>query len=111
MHYYNNDDDDDYLVSDYDDEVLNETMKKYLDNVDFGDSEIIPAKRLVCDREGILKKNVTSVGPSESCPVIVEDKRLKIKKVCHVIDLTDEFNTTEYVEEVFNVVEVIDLSI
>jgi len=27
-----------------------------------------------------------------------------------VIDLTDEFQTTEYVEEVFNVVEVVDLS-
>jgi hypothetical protein len=27
-----------------------------------------------------------------------------------VIDLTDEFKTTEFLEEVFNVVEVVDLS-
>ena len=92
------------------DELRNEPMKKYLDNVDFVDSEIIHSKRLVSGREGIVKKNSTSVGPSESSPVIVEEKGAKIRKVCHVIDLTDEFKTTEYLEEVFNVVEVVDLS-
>jgi len=92
------------------DELLNETKKRYLDNVDFGDAEIIPVKRLVFGCEGIVKKNLTSVGLSESSPVIVEEKKAKMKKVCHVIDLTDEFQTTEYVEEVFNVVEVVDLS-
>ena len=92
------------------DELLNEPMKKYLDNVDFVDSEIIHAKRLASGREGIVKKNSTSVGPLESSPVIVEEKRAKIRIVCHVIDLTDEFDTSEYKEEVFTSVEVVDLS-
>ena len=91
-------------------ELLNESMKKYLDNVDFVDSEIIHAKRMASGGEGIVKKTNTSVGPSESSPVIVEEKEAKIRKVCHVIDLTDEFNTSEYIEEVFTIVEVVDLS-
>jgi hypothetical protein len=64
------------------DELLNEPIKKYLDNVDFVDSEIIHSKRLVSVLEGIVKKTTT----------------------------TDDFKTTEYVEEGFNIVEVVDLS-
>ena len=91
-------------------ELLNEPMKKYLDNVDVVDSEIVHAKRMASGGEGIVKKTNTSVGPSESSPVIVEEKKAKIRKVCQVIDLTDEFNTSEYIEEVFTIVEVVDLS-
>ena len=77
-----------------DDELMNETMKKYLGNVNFDNSEIVPAKRLISGREGIVKENLTSVRPSESCPVVIEENKAKYKKVCTVIDLTDEFNTT-----------------
>jgi hypothetical protein len=93
----------------YNDELLNEPMKN-LDNVDFVDTEIIHSKRLVSVHQGIVTKPSTSVGPSMTNPLIVKEKRAKIRKVYHVIDLTDDFKTTEYEEESFNVVEVVDLS-
>ena len=53
-----------------------------------------------------MNGSVTS-SRSASCPVIIEEKKAKkakYRKFRTVIDLTDEFNTTEYVEEVFSVV-------
>ena len=46
------------------------------------------------------------------CPVDIEEEenRTKYRKFCTVIDLTDKFTTTEYVEEESSIVEVIDFS-
>ena len=94
----------------YDDEQMNEQMKKYLDNVDYDKPDFFPAKRPMFIREGISEKELTSVVQSKSSPVIIEEKQAKYTKFRTVIDLTDDFNPREYIEEVQCVVEVIDLS-
>ena len=95
----------------YDDELLNEKMKNYLDNVDYDNSAIITSKKPISvdDSTNANKRpldddlvfevaNVTSACQS------------KYRKFRTVIDLTDDFNPREYIEEVQCVVEVIDLS-
>jgi len=41
----------------YDDEQMNEQMKKYLDNVDYDTPDFLPAKKPMFVREGISKNN------------------------------------------------------
>jgi hypothetical protein len=102
----------------YDDELLNEKMKGYLDK-DYDNSAILPssnAKKRPFDDDDHLH-----VTPEKTALDIFQEKVSEVANLTSacsskyrnfrtVIDLTDEFNTTEYVEEVFSVVEVVDLT-
>jgi hypothetical protein len=99
------DDDDDNEEKDDDDDY---EEKNKDDNGDEEDEDDDEYENFV--REGIVGKNVTSVRQSKLCPVDIEENRTKYRKFCTVIVLTDEFTPTEYVEKVFSIVEVINLS-
>ena len=105
----------------YDDELLNEKMKGYLDNVDYDNSAILPSKKPISVHYSTNTKKRPldddehlHVTPEKTALDIFEEKvsvcPSKYRNFRTVIDLTDEFNTTEYVEEVFSVVEVVDLT-